>query len=350
MLAVEYRGPEELALVQRPQPEAQAGQLVVEVANCGICGSDLHSFTRGFAAERGQVLGHEFCGAVVEAPGVTGVAVGDRVTVRPLIPCGQCARCRSGQIQLCEAGHAHNIGYGSPGAFAERVLVPRAILGETVFLLPDTVDDRAGALVEPLSVALRAVRLAAPAPDDVALVLGGGTIGLGVARFLRLSGVRTLVVADPSPLRRERAVEQGADVVVDPVAENTVEVMRESTGPGGFGLGARADLVIDCAGAPAAFADGLKSVRHGGTMVLCAMYSSKVELRPDRIVEKELTIRGSFAYLDEFPAVIRHLADGSVDVEALISHTFPLDRTPEAFRAQLDRVTSLKVLVTPRPI
>lgn len=347
MRALEWRAPKRLALVDRPEPEPAAGQAVVAVANCGICGSDLHSYSHGFAAQPGQVLGHEFCGVVVSAPGVEGVAEGDRVAVRPLIPCGSCPRCLAGEVQLCEAGHANNIGYGSPGAFAERVLVPRAVVGETLFPLPDEVDDRAGALVEPLSVALRAVRLAAPVGGDVVLVLGAGTIGLGAVRFASMARPRALVVADPSPLRRERARQLGADLAVDPANEDTTEAVREITGPGAFGLGARADVVIDCAGAPAGFRDALKSVRHGGTLVLTAMYGRKVELTPDRIVEKELTVRGSFAYRDEFPQVLRHLAEGSVDPELLISHAFALERGPEAFEAQLDRERSLKVLVSP---
>lgn len=348
MRALEWQAPERLALVDRPEPEAADGQMVIEVANCGICGSDLHSYSHGFAAKPGQVLGHELSGTVLSAPGVPGVREGERVTVRPLIPCGSCAHCDAGDFELCEAGHDMDIGYASPGGFAERVLVPRAVIGETVFPLPAEVDNRAGSLVEPLAVGLRAVRVAAPAPGDVVLVLGAGTIGLGVTRFAKLGDPGTLIVADPSALRRERALELGADVVVDPLAEDTTEAVREITGAGAFGLGARADVVIDCAGAAAGFRDALKSIRSGGTLVLAAMYSGKVELRPDRIVEKGLRIHGSLAYRDEFPAVIDHLAAGDVDAGRLISHRFPLEEAQAAFAAQLDRETSLKVLVSPR--
>lgn len=348
MRALEYQAPERLALVERPEPTAATGQIVVEVANCGICGSDLHSFSHGFAAKPGQILGHEFCGTVLSAPGVEGVDGGDRVTVRPLIPCGHCAHCCAGDLQLCEQGHDNDIGYASPGAFAERVLVPRAVVGETVFQLPPEVDDRAGSLVEPLAVGLRAVNVADPGPGDVVLILGAGTIGLAAARFARLREPGALIVADPSPLRRERAREFGADVVVDPLAEDTTGAVRAITGAGAFGLGARADVVIDCAGAAAGFRDALKSVRAGGTLVLAAMYSGKIELRPDRIVEKGLRVFGTLAYRDEFPAVIAQLADGSVDAERLISHRFALADAEAAFATQLDRDRSLKVLVSPR--
>jgi 2-desacetyl-2-hydroxyethyl bacteriochlorophyllide A dehydrogenase len=347
MRAVQWNAPEQLELVDLEAPVAGEGQVVVEVAICGICGSDLHSYERGFAAQPGQVLGHEFSGRVLEAPGVDGVVVGDRVTVRPLIPCGACDRCREGNIQLCEAGAAMNIGYGTRGAFAERVLVPRAIPGQTVFRLPDGIGDQAGALVEPLAVGLRAVRRAGEVGGTVALVLGAGMIGLAATRWLVLRGAETVIVADPSPVRRAAAQALGAHVVTDPLAEKTSHAVREITGPGGYGLGARADVVVDCAGAPAAFAEGLKAVRHGGTMSLAAMYNRKIELTPDRIVEKELNIRGAFAYDDEFPMVIDALAAGDIDPAAFVSHTYALEDAEAAFRMQLDKDASLKVMVTP---
>jgi 2-desacetyl-2-hydroxyethyl bacteriochlorophyllide A dehydrogenase len=346
--AVEWRGPEALALVDREAPEAAAGQAVVAVAHCGICGSDLHSYRDGLAATPGQVLGHEFSGTVLEAPDVEGLAPGDRVAVRPLIPCGRCRRCRAGEPNLCEAGAGDNIGYGSPGAFAERVLVPRAALGETVFRLPAEVGDRAGALVEPLAVALHAVRVGAVGPEDVVLVLGAGMIGLGVTRLLRLAGVGRLVVADLSPLRRERALALGADRTIDPRAEDVTKAMREITGPGGFGLGAAVDVVFECAGVEETLAHALKSARQGGTLVLTAVYAGAVTIHPDRIVEKELAVRGAFAYRDEFPAVIELLASGAVDPDEFVSHSFGLDDVELAFRTQMDTARSIKVLVTPR--
>jgi 2-desacetyl-2-hydroxyethyl bacteriochlorophyllide A dehydrogenase len=347
MRAVQYNAPEQLELVELDDPHADEGGAVVEVASCGICGSDLHSYSHGFAATAGQVLGHEFAGRVVEAPGVDGISVGDRVTVRPLLPCGECDRCREGLLHLCERGHSMNIGYGLKGAFAERVLVPRAIPGQTIFKLPDSVPDKAGALVEPLAVGLRAVRQAGEVSGTVALVLGAGMIGLAATRFLVLRGAGTVIVADPSPVRRQAASKLGAHLVTDPMAEKTTDVVKSITGPGGFGLGARADVVVDCAGAPAAFAEGLKSVRHGGVMSLCAMYNRKIEVTPDRIVEKELTMRGSFAYNDEFPMVIDAIESGDVDPEVFISHEFGLDEFERAFRTQLDREVSLKVMVRP---
>jgi 2-desacetyl-2-hydroxyethyl bacteriochlorophyllide A dehydrogenase len=336
-----------MAVVDVPTPHAKPGEVVVQVAHCGICGSDLHSFRTGFAAAPGQILGHEFCGTVVEAPGVSGIAVGARVTARPLIPCGMCSACSKGEVQLCEAGIGANIGYGKPGAFAERVVVPHAVVGETLFELPDTIDDRGGALIEPLAVALHAVRQAEAGRGQVAIVLGAGPIGLGVVSFLHAAEVDRLIVVDPSPLRRRAAHVLGADVLVDPAAEDAVDAIAAVTGVGPLGSGARADVVIDCAGVPAALRSALQATRPGGLVVLCAIYAAKVEIRPDRLTTKELTVRGSFAYRDEFPAVIDALSSGQIRASPFVSHELSLEDIGEAFSLQGDPAASLKVLVTP---
>jgi 2-desacetyl-2-hydroxyethyl bacteriochlorophyllide A dehydrogenase len=340
---------DQLEIVEREEPVAAGGQAVVAVSACGVCGSDLHSYRHGLAVRPGNVLGHEFCGEVLEAPGVEGVGRGDRVTVRPLMPCGECERCRVGELQLCEGAHESDIGYGSPGAFAQRVLVPRAALGETVFVLPTQVDDSAGALVEPLAVALHAVRLARVEPDDVVLVLGTGMIGLGVTRLLRLTGGGGVIfAAELSGLRRGRALALGADRVLDPATEDVTSVMRSFTGAGAYGRGARVDVVFECSGSPAALATALKCVRTGGTIVLSGIFGGEVGVRLDRVVEKELRVQGAVAYRDEFTTVIEYLAEGRLRADEFVSHTFGLDDIGAAFAAQTDPERSIKVQVRPR--
>jgi 2-desacetyl-2-hydroxyethyl bacteriochlorophyllide A dehydrogenase len=329
------------------EPVVADGGLLLEVAHCGICGSDLHSYEHGFLARPGQVLGHELSGTVLAAPGVAGVAAGDLVTVRPLIPCRKCPSCLAGHVQVCEAGMGGNIGYGLRGGFAQRVLVPDAEMGFNVFALPASVSPRAAALVEPLAVSLHAVRLAEPRADDVAVVFGGGTIGLGAVRFLALAGVREIVLVEPSARRRAAGGAQGATTLIDPLTQDVVAELQAITGPGVAGHGARADLVIDCAGVAASLTDALNVLRNAGTLVLCAIFGRKIELRPDLIVGKELRVRGALAYRDEFPDAIAALARGDVDGDSLISHDFPLEAIEEAFQASLDREGSLKVLVTP---
>jgi 2-desacetyl-2-hydroxyethyl bacteriochlorophyllide A dehydrogenase len=338
MRAAAWLAPGQIEPTERARPHAEPGQAVVAVAACGICGSDLHSFKSGFAARPGQVLGHELSGTVVEAPGVAGLAPGTRVVVRPLIPCGDCDACRRGDPQLCTEGIARSIGYGSDGGFAEHVLVPRAEVGLTVFPLPDSVDDRAAALVEPLAVALHAVRQAPRVEGGEALVLGAGTIGLGVAAFLKLGGAGSVTVVDPSPLRREAAEKVGADRVVDPAAEDA---------SGGGTPAESADAVFECAGAARTIADAIKAVRPGGAVVVSALFGRRIEFSPDRLTAKEALLIGAYGYRDEFADVIEALASGAIDAEALISHELPLERIAEAFGIQADPEQSLKVLVRP---
>jgi 2-desacetyl-2-hydroxyethyl bacteriochlorophyllide A dehydrogenase len=347
MRAAAWTASRMIELVERDEPSASDGEAVVQVSACGICGSDLHSFETGLAIAPGQVLGHEFCGEIVSAPGVAGVRPGDRVAVRPLIPCGACERCRAGELQLCEGVHGNDIGYGSPGAMAERVLVPKAVLGETLFRLPDQVDDAAGALVEPLAVALHVVNLARIEADDVVLVLGAGPIGLAVTRLARLAGARTVAVAEMSPRRREQARAVGADLVIDPAEEDVTKAMRAITGPGGYGLGARVDVVFECAGSEAALATALKSVRQGGRIMLSGIFGGRVSVHLDRIVEKEVRMQGSVAYRDEFGAVVDLLAEGTLRSDQFVSHTFGLDEVGEAFAIQQDASASLKVQIRP---
>jgi threonine dehydrogenase-like Zn-dependent dehydrogenase len=357
MRAVEWEAPGRLRLAERAEPRAEPGQAVVAVAACGICGSDLHSYRDGFAARPGQVLGHEFVGTVVEAPGVEGLATGERVVVRPLMPCGECESCRRGDPQLCARGLELGIGYAFDGAFADRVLVPRAVVGLTVFPLPDSVDDRAAALVEPLAVACHAVHRGPDPRRREALVLGAGTIGLGVAAFLQLGGARVTVV-DPSPLRREAAASltgrpptdsatasAPADRSPDPAiplgAVRTIDPAAEQPKADSF------DLVFECAGADATMAAAIRAVRPGGTVVVSALFGRRVEISPDRFSVKEAALIGAFGYRDEFPEVIEALASEAIDAAALISHELPLERIDEAFQIQADATESLKVLVRP---
>jgi 2-desacetyl-2-hydroxyethyl bacteriochlorophyllide A dehydrogenase len=345
MRAVEWQAPERVRLVERDEPTPESGQAVVDVFNCGICGSDLHSFFHGVAAKPGQVLGHEFSGRVVSAPEVDGIAPGDRVTVRPLIPCGSCAVCLAGEPQRCE--RSLDIGYGVSGAFAERVLVPRAVAGETVFRLPDTVDDRAGALVEPLAVGMHAIVRGEADPGQVIVVLGAGMIGLGVIALLRSRGCERILAVDLSELRRERAVAVGAVAAVDPALEDVVSVARGFAsrfgGPDRRGV----DLVFDCAGAAKALESGLRALKRGGRVVLVAAYGREAPVYLDRVIGKEISLIGSIGYRDEFPQVVSLLAEGRLDPDLFVSHTFPLSDIEEAFRTQADVNRALKVLVQP---
>src|SRR5689334_19967659 len=186
MKAAVFRGVEDMQVEDVPEPEGGPDDVVVAVKAVGVCGSDLHTYLHGSLVQPGQIMGHEFAGEVVAAGElVEGVAVGDRLTASPLVPCNDCPRCAEGRYNLCAAAWTQGLAYGRPGAFAERIKIPHPVPGENVFPLGDDISDEAGALVEPLAVAVHAVKLAEPVSGATALVLGLGTIGLQVVQVLR---------------------------------------------------------------------------------------------------------------------------------------------------------------------
>ena len=342
MKAAVFKGIEDVQVEDVPEPEAGPEDVVVQVSACGICGSDLHTFLHGSFVEPGQVMGHEFAGRVVAAgEDVQGLAVGDRVTAVPIVPCGECARCAEGRYNLCAVAWTTGIAYGRPGAFAERVRIPGSVPGENVFKLADEVDDEAGATVEPLAVGVHAVRLAGSVEGATALVLGLGTIGQQIVQVLRAHGAKRVIGMDLSQLRLDAARELGADAV------------DGSAGPeqalaGALSEGEEIDIVFECSGVPALATAALDAVRGGGQIVVLALYDDPVTFNPTALVQKELRLQGSIAYTSEdFAEAIDLLRRGAARADTLITHRERLDDIGEAFRVQLSKDQSLKVLVTP---
>jgi 2-desacetyl-2-hydroxyethyl bacteriochlorophyllide A dehydrogenase len=349
MKAAVFAGPERFDVTEIPDPECGPRDVVVQVALCGICGSDLHSYLEGAFVAPGQVMGHEFSGTVVQAGAeVYGVSPGDRVTAVPILACGRCPRCLDGATHLCETALAASIAYGLPGAFAEYVRVPDVVVGGNLHRIPDAVGDVAAAMVEPLSVALHAVRSARVGPADTVVVLGLGSIGLNVVQMAKALGAGRIVGVDISPARLELASRLGADVVVDGRARSALEAVVELTGTGAYGVGARADVVIEASGVPALLGDAISMARAGGRVRIAALYSEAVQIDANQIVQKELDMSGTFAYRGEFPQVLSLLESGRVQADALVTGTFPLSGIDDAFRAQLDKATSIKVQVAVR--
>lgn len=342
MKAAVFQGIESIDVEDVPEPKAGPEDVVVEVAVCGICGSDLHTYAHGSFVEPGQIMGHEFSGRVIEAGSkVTGIGVGDRVTAVPIVPCGECARCAEGRYNLCALAWTTGIAYGKPGAFAERVQIPRSIEGENVFKLDESIGDEQGATVEPLAVAVHAVRLLGEVEGSTALVLGLGTIGQQVVQVLRARGARRIIGMDISDLRLAAAREMGADAVDSSggVEEALSEVLGEDE---------EIDVVFECSGVPALASAALEGVRAGGVIVVLALYDDPITFNPTALVQKELRLQGSIAYTSEdFAEAVQLLRTGEAKADALITHREKLDDIKEAFRTQLDKDSSLKVVVRP---
>ena len=337
MKAAVFKGIGELAVEDVAEPEAGPGDLVIEVAVCGICGSDLHTYQHGSFVEPGQVMGHEFVGTVISAGAdVEGLAPGDRVTASPIVPCGTCARCQEGRFNLCALAWTTGIAYGRPGAFAERLRIPDAVAGQNVFKLPDHVSDEAGSTAEPLAVAVHAVRLVDGLEGATAVVLGLGTIGQQVVQVLKAYGAGRVIGVDISELRLDAARQFGAETV---------------NGIGGVTAaldGAEVDVVFECSGVPALASAALETVKSGGTIVVLALYDAEISFNPTALVQQEIKLQGSIAYTsDDFAEAVRLLSSGEAQAGPLITQREPLDAVSAAFAVQLEKDRSLKVLVAP---
>jgi 2-desacetyl-2-hydroxyethyl bacteriochlorophyllide A dehydrogenase len=267
--------------------------------------------------------------------------VGDRVTAVPIVPCGECARCAEGRYNLCAVAWTTGIAYGKPGAFAERLRIPRSIPGENVFKLDDAVSDEAGATIEPLAVGVHAVKLAGSVEGATALVLGLGTIGQQVVQVLRASGAGRIIGMDLSQLRLDAARELGADAIDgSPGPEQALA--------GALAGGEEVDFVFECSGVPALATAALDAVRAGGTIVVLALYDDPITFNPTALVQKELRLQGSIAYTSEdFADAIELLRSGGARADTLITQRERLDDIAGAFQVQLQKDRSLKVLVTP---
>ena len=324
-----------LAVVDLEDPTPTAGEVLLQVDACGICGSDLHA--ADVLPLPGLVMGHELCGTVVDVgPGVEGWAPGDRAAVLSLATCGTCAACLTGRVRKCAT--AQMVGIERPGGYAELTTMPARDLHR----LPDAVDARLGALVEPLAVALHTVQRAEIGIGDNALVLGGGPIGAAVALWLRQAGAHEVIVSDPVAHRRELSLAVGATAVVDPVAEDVASAAAARCG------GVPPKHVIECVGLPGLIQHAADVAPVDGIVTVAGVCMAPDQVVPFTMMAKELDVRFAFYYTrPEFDAVIDLLARGRVDVEPLVTDEIGLDQLPDTFEALKRPSEQCKVLITP---
>jgi (R,R)-butanediol dehydrogenase/meso-butanediol dehydrogenase/diacetyl reductase len=356
MRAATYHGREDVRVEDVDAGRVDPGQVRVDVEACGICGSDLHEYTAGpifvpdeephpVSGERAPItMGHEFSGVVSEVgESVSGLSTGDAVAINPILYCGDCRQCREGNYHLCDS-----VGFiglsGRGGGFAESVVV------DAVHAVPlgEDVSVEVGALVEPLSVALHAVRTSGLSAGDAVAVFGSGPIGLGVVQCARAAGAGPIVVSEPRAARRERAVDCGADELVDPSSSDAVEAVRSLTDGG-------VDVAFEVAGVEASFNDAVESTVPTGHTTVVSIWEGSVSTNPNSIVLGERTVGGTLAYLggprsgEEYGMVVDMLADGRLDPEPLVTNRIGLDSiVEEGFESLLDPESDeVKVLVTP---
>jgi 2-desacetyl-2-hydroxyethyl bacteriochlorophyllide A dehydrogenase len=313
------------------------GEARVTVAFCGICGSDIH-LRASPAIPPGAVMGHEFSGTVSEvAEGIERFSPGDRVAVFPFAPCGECPSCLRGDYHVCQQAAVTGIGLGAnPGAYAESVTV-----GESMLIpIPDALSFEHGALVEPLAVALHGIDVGEASPGDACVVIGAGPIGVMTALALKARGIDRVLVIERNERRRDRIRSLGVDAIG--LEDVHVEVIES------FG-GDLPDVVLECAGNPAAPALAIELVRPRGIVVLLGVLEEPVEISQLVLMIKEAQLRASFAYRREsFDEAIALLAQGELPADRLITARAPLEQAQEMFERLEDPATEdIKILLRP---
>lgn len=330
------RGPGRIGLEDWPRPAVGPGELLLAVAGCGLCGSDiakaLDPDTRG-----PLVLGHEVVGAVVETgPGVAGLAPGDRVVVAHHVPCGDCHYCRRGSESMCRAFKASHL---DPGGFAEFVRVPAPNVRHATFRLPPDLSDEAASFVEPLACCLRAVERARVGPGDTAVVVGLGSIGCLLVQLLGRAGAR-VVGCDPLPARAALARRLGAEVAAS---------VQAAAGPARTASEGRgADVIVVTGGGVDVLPAAAALLRDGGAVHYFAGGPGDfLPLPLAQVYQRELTITATYSSSPAaLAAAFRLIAEGAVRVEGLLTHRLPLGRLDEAVDL-MRRREALKVYVTP---
>lgn len=345
MRAAVFSGPNQVEVREVPTPKAGNGELVVRVRACAICGTDLRIITgrktRGVRAP--SILGHEISGEVAEVgTGAENFAVGDRVAIANVIPCGRCYPCQNGMENACENRQA--LGYEFDGGFAEYVRIPAAALESgNIFKIPENLSFEEASLAEPLGCVLNGQEKLDLRPGATVVVIGAGPIGLMHVKLAKLAGARRVIVSEPLDNRRAMALASGADQVVDPRAEDLVSTVRRSTG----GLGA--DACVLAIGVPALVNVGLSLLRRGGVLDLFAGFEGQGEstIQANLIHYNELTVRGATACSrSQYQRALGFIASGQVDVQGLISHRFSLDDFSSAVAAAASG-SGMKVVVAP---
>ncbi len=327
-----------------------ADEALLDVALCGICGTDVHEYTDGpiflphdgSGARAPAILGHEFAGTVAEVgANVTQARPGDRVTILPTTSCQQCGYCQSGYTQLCDTAIWLGLGV-SWGGLASRAVVK----GYQLFRIPDSVSFEQAAMVEPAAVAMLAAQRGGVGPGSVVLVTGGGPIGQLCALAARALGADKVYLSEVVPGRREGAARNVEPTAVfDPSAQSVPDAVRAATG----GLGA--DIAIEASGSERALMDALAATRKDGTVVQVAIHQRPVSIHPaTQLTIPMKRIIGSLSYTaDTYRQVIQLMADGKYPVERLVTATIPLQDLLELGLDELGRADTqhIKILVNP---
>ncbi|MCU1242516.1 MAG: Alcohol dehydrogenase zinc-binding domain protein [Candidatus Acidoferrum typicum] len=335
----------ELEIAEVPTPAVGAGEVLIRVGACGICGSDVHGYD-GSSGRRIPpiVMGHEAAGRIAAVGAeVAGLAEGDRVTFDSTIYCGACEYCRRGEVNLCDHRQVMGVScgdYSRAGAFAEFVVVPARV----VYKLPESISFAEAAMLEAVAVAIHAVSLAEISAESAALVVGAGTIGVLILQALRAAGCRRVFVSDVDSTRLKMAKELCAADVLSANEDTVAQILQRT---GGVGV----DVAMEAVGRNETVNAAIASVRKGGTVVLVGNISPDVTLPLQKVVTRQIRLQGSCASAGEYPQAISLMASGRIRVKPLITAIAPLADGPQWFERLYAREPNLlKVVLTPGPV
>ncbi len=340
MRAIVIHAAKDLRVEERPAEPLGAGQVRIKLATGGVCGSDLHYYNHGgFGAIRlrePMILGHEVSGRVVElGSGVESVALGDLVAVSPSRPCDVCRYCAEGRRNHCLNMRFYGSAMPFPhiqGAFREEL-----VADATQCVKADGLSAGEAAMAEPLAVCLHATRRAGEMLGKRVLVTGCGPIGALSILAARRAGAAEIVATDLAPNALAHAERAGADRVIN-VADEPDALSPYAADKGTF------DVLYECSGAEPALAAAVAAMRPRGVIAQLGL-GGDMKLPMMQITAKELDLRGSFRFHEEFPVAVRLMQAGLIDVKPLITHTMPLDDAEAAFRIANDRSQAMKAQI-----
>ena len=334
----------QLDVIDVPSPLPARDELLIEVAACGICGSDVH----GYDGSTGRrippiVMGHEAAG-VVKAVGadVTDYKPGDRVTFDSTVYCGRCEYCLKGEVNLCNQRQVIGVScaeYRRAGAFAEFLTIPARI----AYRLPESFSFAEAAMLEAVSVALHGVAISAMQGGETVLVIGAGMIGLLLLQAARVAGCSRVFVSDVDATRLELADKLGATATFLTSGAPLTEAMLQLTG------GAGVDVVLEAVGREETIATGIDCTRKGGTVTLVGNISPHIMLPLQKVVSRQIRLQGSCASAGEYPQAIALITSGAIRVESLITAVARLSEGPSWFaRLHAREPNLMKVVLDPR--
>ena len=323
MRALVYKGPEQLGLTQVNDLTPDRNEILIKVKATGICGSDV----QGHLGRTGRrippmIMGHEFSGDICElGEGVERFALGDRVTVQPLIFCGECEYCNQGLTNLCESKKMYGV-MDVDGSMAEHICVAEKL----TYRLPDSVSYVQGAMLEPFAVAYSAVKRAGGIKARNVLVVGAGAIGLLVLQIVKAQKPAKIFVIDINDFRLDLAKRMGADFISNPKENKAREVIAGET------RGKGVDIAFEVVGVSAAVQQAMSALRPNGTCIWIGNSEKMISLNMQEVVTRGLNISGTYAYTHEgFGEAINLLAEQNPGLGPMISKVVPLERGPEMF-------------------